>query len=127
MTTTTGASVDGGTMTTTKAEEETSRDAMWAALSAVTPERCEEMREREGGEARARARGGNAGKSARRAGERRRAILSEPCAVPVVRFGAVDVGRSSAETLEIVNDTALMREVTFREGRRIRARRIRDR
>lgn len=55
MTTTTGASVDGGTMTTTKAEEETSRDAMWAALSAVTPERCEEMREREGGEARARA------------------------------------------------------------------------
>ena len=35
MTTTTGASVDGGTMTTTKAEEETSRDAMWAALSAL--------------------------------------------------------------------------------------------
>ena len=57
MTTTTGASVDGGTMTTTKAEKETSRDAMWAALSAVTPERCEEMRESEGGEARARARG----------------------------------------------------------------------
>ena len=112
LTTTTGASVDAGTMTTTKAEEETSRDAMWDALSAVTPERCEETRESEGGEAR----GGNAGKSARRAGERRRAILSEPCAVPVVRFGAVDVGRSSAETLEIVNDTALTREVTFREG-----------
>jgi len=105
--------------------EGTSRmeDAMWAAVSVVTPARCERAREEtrggddgDAGEAR-RARGASAGKSAlRRAGERRRAILSEPCAVPVVRFGAVDVGKSSAETLEIVNDTALTREVTFRES-----------
>jgi hypothetical protein len=35
------------------------------------------------------------------------ATLSAPSAVAVMRFGAVDVGDSAVEELEIVNDTAL--------------------
>jgi len=108
-------------------------DALWRAISAVTAvggARESDASETRATEARDGTAGGMGGKmkdarargdavddarrpSARASGERRRAVLSEPDAVPVVRFGAVDVGGTGCEGLDIVNDTALTQEVAF--------------
>jgi hypothetical protein len=103
-------------------------NALWRAIAGgITPDRAHRdvvddayepfvafARESEGGEG-ANARDSREGTDARKPSARARsarsevkvATLSAPSAVAVMRFGAVDVGDSAVEELEIVNDTAL--------------------
>jgi len=103
-------------------------NALWRAIAGgITPDRAHRdvfddvfepfvafARESEGVEG-ANARDSREGTDARKPSARVRsarsevkvATLSAPSAVAVMRFGAVDVGDSAVEELEIVNDTAL--------------------